>query len=185
MLIDGIRVPVTADISDTVTSNTDRVTTLPGTVTNGRTVELLEQDGSNGPGIYKGVSGSWVLQGASLSFYDIAGNVIGKPDASTSVLQLVAPRAFTIPSTFSGSYAICTTASTNSAAFTIRKWNTAHTSSTTLGTIVFTSSSKVGTFAQSGSGNMVVSAGETLDVVSPVSTDTTLADIAFVISSNI
>lgn len=206
MLIDGIRVPLGADISDTVINTSDRVTTLPGTVTNGRYIELTQQDGIHTVGIYKGVSGSWVLQDdtmnekfttvntnvtnvtntvTTVSFYDIAGNIAGKPDASVSVIQLVTPRAYDIPASFSGAKAICSTASTSSAVFTIKRWNSAHSSATTLGTISFSAGNKVGVFNQSGSGVMSFAVGETLDIVSPGSVDSTLADIAFVISSTL
>lgn len=209
MLIDGIKLPLTAEIVDTVTTTADRVNTLPGTVTNGRVIELLVQDGANAPGIYEGIGGVWVAQADSitekltavedtvtdvetlnttvsgLQFYDVAGNISGKPDASASVLKLVSPRAFTIPAGFTSSYAVCATASNASASFTIKRWNTAHTSATTLGNINFVSGNKIGSVVQSGSGSMPFVAGETLEIVAPSSQDTTLADIAFVISSTL
>jgi len=206
MLIDGIKIPVSATISDTVTNASDRVTALPGSVTENRVIELTQQDGANGPGIYKGISGSWVLQDDSLdekittiessvdalsttvttvTFYDIAGNIIGKPDSGASVFMMVTPRNFTIPATFDNCKAVCATAATDASVFTIKKWNTSHTSSTTLGTITFATGQKIGTFSQVGSGDMAVSSGETLEIVAPVTVDSTLADIAYVISSQI
>lgn len=209
MLIDGIRLPLTADIKDTVTDQDDRVTTLPGTVTNDRVIELLEQDGANAPGIYKGVGGVWVAQADSvtekldavedtvtdvgllntavndLQFYDIAGNISGKPDASASVLKLITPRSFNIAADFVGSYVACETASTAVATFTIKRWNAAHTSTTTLGTFAFAIGAKVGTFTQNGSGIMSIAAGETLEIVAPGSQDSTLANIAYVISATL
>lgn len=206
MLIDGIKIPVSASITDTVTSASDRVTSLPGTVTENRVIELTQQDGANNPGIYKGVADAWVLQDdtldekilsietsvdtlsttvTSVTFYDIAGNTIGIPEESVSVLRMVTPRTFTIPATFTGSRAVCATASTASAVFTIKKWNTSHTSSTTLGTITFAAGQKIGTFSQNGAGDMIISTGETLELVAPTTADSTLADIAYVISSQI
>lgn len=66
MIIDGIDLPKSSALRDVVTISIDRVTTLPGTVTNDRVVQLTQQDGGNVPGIYKGISGSWVLQNDTL-----------------------------------------------------------------------------------------------------------------------
>lgn len=206
MLIDGIKIPVSASITDTVTNASDRVTTLPGTVTENRLIELTQQDGANVPGIYKGISGVWTLQDDTLdekittietsvdtlsttvttvTFYDIAGNIIGIPESGVSVLMMVTPRNFTIPATFTNSKAVCATTATSTSVFTIKKWNTSHTSSSTLGTITFTTGQKIGTFAQNGAGDMMISSGETLEIVAPATADSTLADIAYVISSQI
>lgn len=66
MLIDGIDLPKSSSFRDVVTISIDRVTALPGTVTNDRVIQLTQQDGGNVPGIYKGVAGVWVLQNDTL-----------------------------------------------------------------------------------------------------------------------
>lgn len=192
----------TDEIKDTVISTNDRVNSLPVSVTNDRIIELLQQDGASAPGVYKGVGGTWVAQADSvteklasadaavvavsaLQFYDIAGNISGKPDASASVLKIVTPRIFNIPSGFDGSQVVCSTIATDTTTFTIKRWNVQHSAATVLGTIVFNNSSNVGSFSQTGSGVMAFAVGETLEIVAPSSQDATLADIAYVISATL
>lgn len=121
----------------------------------------------------------------ALQFADIAMNVVNKPDLGAIVLQLVTPRAITIPADFTGSKAVAAVASTSSAVFTIKRWNAAYSSSTTLGTITFSASDKVGVFAQNGSGSMAVAVGETLEITAPSPQDSTLASIAITLASTL
>jgi hypothetical protein len=251
MYIDGITLTAGSSISEDVLNQSDVVTSLPGTVTNGRIVKLTQQDGANAPGLYMGVTGVWVAQAdnidekiqtavdaavagidvsakadlsyvntqlaskadasattsalaskadsstvtsglaakadsssvTALQFADVAMNVVGKPDLGAIVLQLVTPRAITIPASFTGSKAVAAVASTSSAVFTIKRWNTAYSSSTTLGTITFSAGNKVGVIAQSGSGTMPFAVGETLEITAPSPQDSTLASIAITIAS--
>lgn len=172
MLIDGVNIPASANITKTVPDN--KGATLPETVTNDAYFELTALDGSNIPGIYKGVSSSWVfVSGTEDETYDLAVTVSGSPANSAIVLRFIAPRQFTLPEDFLGSLASAVTAATASTVFTVKR-----NDSTTEGTITFAASGTTGAFSQSTTGDMVFAAGDVLSIEAPASADATLANIS-------
>ena len=171
MLIDGIELPASAEITKSVSGNSGA--TLPGTVTNGDYFELTALDGSNIPGIYKGIGGVWTfVAGTEEESYDLAVTVSGAPADAAIVMRFIAPRQFTIPEGFAGSLSSAGTAATASTIFTIKR------NATTEGTITFSASGSTGVFAQSTSGDMVIAKGEVISIEAPATADTTLADIS-------
>jgi hypothetical protein len=109
--------------------------------------------------------------------YDIAGSIIGKPDANAVVMQFVANRAFTLPAGFTGSVARASTVGTGSTVLTVRK------NTTTVGTITFAASATVGTFVAASGSSFAV--GDVLSVVAPAAIDSTLANVQFTFSATL
>lgn len=99
--------------------------------------------------------------------YDVAGQVVDKPDASAIVLRFVAARAFTIAS--SGHQAIADVASAGTAVFDIKL------NAGSIGSITFTASTTGVTSVT----QTTVSIGDVITVIAPGSQDGTLADIGF------
>lgn len=107
----------------------------------------------------------------AIDFYDIAGGTVGKPSASAIIATFVAPRAFTLPSGLTGSYARAGTAATGSATFTLKK------NGTSIGSFAFAAAGTSAAFTFASSTNFV--AGDVLTVTAPSSQDGTLSDIGF------
>jgi len=87
-----------------------------------------------------------------------------------TLLQLVAPRAFTLPAGLSGSQGYARTAPTEQADLEIRK------NGASIGTITFAASSSTATFAFAS--EVIFAAGDRLTVLAPGSQDASLADIS-------
>lgn len=120
-------------------------------------------------------SGTLVLNQAVIP-YDIAGQVLGKPADAAVVCRFVANRAFTLPTNLSGSSCKASTASTASAALTIKK------NGTSVGTINFSSGNNTGSFTFT---QTSFAAGDILTVENQATADATLADIQFTLSASL
>lgn len=102
--------------------------------------------------------------------YDLSFFVGGLPGSSEVVLDYVAVRSFTFPASLTGSFFKAGAASTGSVSFTLKK------NGSSIGTVAFAASATgAATFASP----VTFAAGDVLQVVAPVSSDATLADIAF------
>lgn len=178
MYIDGLQGIASGSRVRSVPDNNGA--TLPGSGTEGDLFELTAVDSSNQPGIYKYVSSAWVfLYPLELDSYDLVNNVLGTPDDGAIVLRFPAPRAFTIKENFANCLASAATAATAQAVFTIKQ------NATTLGTITFAASGTTGSFSQSTSGDMAISAGDVIQITAPATADTTLADIGITLAGHI
>jgi len=104
--------------------------------------------------------------------YDIGLFLPGAPDADDIVVRWVAPRSVTLPVNLTGSYAVAANPASASAVFTI------YQNATSIGTITFATGSPgdVGVFVFAAPITFV--AGDVLAIRSPVTQDSTLADIA-------
>jgi len=104
--------------------------------------------------------------------YDIGLFLPGAPDADDIVVRWVAPRSVTLPINLTGSYAVAANPAAASAVFTI------YQNSTSIGTITFGTGSPgdVGVFVFAAP--ITFAAGDVLAIRSPVTQDSTLADIA-------
>ena len=107
---------------------------------------------------------------AAAQIYDIGGFSQGKPDASSSLFRLVAPRAFTLPQNLTGSIAKAGTAATGSTVFTLKK------NGTQIGTMTFAASGTTATFSFASAASFTI--GDIIDLVAPSTQDATLADIS-------
>lgn len=114
---------------------------------------------------------------ATLAFYDVGGFCTGKPEASSYLVRLVSPRAFTLPANLTGSVCKSGVASTGSSVLMIKK------NGTSIGTITFAASSTTGTF--SFASPVSFTSGDFLDIVAPGSQDATLADISVTLVGSI
>jgi hypothetical protein len=90
------------------------------------------------------------------------------PNAET-MARFVTPRAFTVPTNASGSFAKAAVAATASTTYTLKK------NGTSIGTIVFAAAGTNGTFTVT---QTAFAAGDVLTLDGPATADTTLADVA-------
>lgn len=104
----------------------------------------------------------------SAPIYDLALSINGKPTNSATVLAFTAVRAFTLPSSYTGSVAKSNISATASTVFTVNK------NGTSIGSITFAAAATTGTFSGAG-GTFAVS--DLLTIVAPASPDSTLANI--------
>jgi hypothetical protein len=102
---------------------------------------------------------------------DIAGMVLGKPNATQQVLRYVAARACSLPANLVGSIAKAAVASTGAQAYSLQK-NGAQFS-----TMSFAAGGVTPTWGTCAATNFAV--GDVLTVVAPAAVDATLADIGF------
>jgi len=107
---------------------------------------------------------------AGLQPYDLAGQVVGLPDAGATVFRFLSVRDFTIPT--SGSLAMADVASTGSAVFDVDVNNTTEMS------ITFATSA-TGTVTMIGSPavDLIINTGDVITIVAPDPQDATLSDI--------
>lgn len=105
--------------------------------------------------------------------YDIAVSVSGKPGAGAIVGRLVAPRAFALPASLTGSVAKADVAATGSSTFSIKK------NGSEVATLNFAASGTTATFTNASEDSF--SAGDVLTIVAPGSQDATLADLGIVL----
>jgi hypothetical protein len=108
--------------------------------------------------------------------YDLGLTISGRPDGGAKVLSFVAVRAFTIPSSFTGSRAVSGTTAFGAAVFTINK------NGASIGTVQFAAASSTGTFSGSAGAFAI---GDVLTITAPASRDATLADISLVLITNL
>lgn len=145
----------------TVNAGTSWIVITSGTITIGTTgINFTQWLGSN-----------------QAQVYDIAGSVIGKPDASAVVARFVAPRDFSLPSGLTGSLSKCSTAPTSSAVITLSK------NGASFGTITFAASGTTGTLAAASSTSFAV--GDVLTATAPSTQDATFADIEFTLVASL
>lgn len=142
--------------------------------------------GWSGWSSFSGTSGYSGVSGYSGSGgYDISLGVVGSPTASEVVLLFVTPRAYTIPTDATGSYAKSATVTTLTKEFNFYK---ALAASPTVfdpffGYVFFTN-------AAAGTGQFSVTqtdfaVGDTLKITAPTDVDATLADISITIAATL
>jgi hypothetical protein len=102
--------------------------------------------------------------------YDVGVYFPGQPGAGATLLQLVAPRAFTLPAGLTGSQGYAATAPTAQADLDIRK------NGASIGTITFAAPASTATFAFAG--EVDFAAGDRLTIIAPGTQDASLADIS-------
>ena len=107
---------------------------------------------------------------AAAQIYDSGGFSQGKPDASSSLFRLVAPRAFSLPQNLTGSIAKAGTAATASTVFAIKK------NGTQIGTMTFAASGSTASFSFASAVSVAI--GDIIDMVAPATQDATLSDIS-------
>ena len=108
--------------------------------------------------------------GEDIGPYDIGVYFPGQLGAGVTLLQLVAPRAFTLPAGLTGSQGYAGTAPTAQADLEIRK------NGASIGTITFAASASTATFTFSS--KVAFAAGDRLTVIAPGTQDASLADIS-------
>jgi hypothetical protein len=108
--------------------------------------------------------------GDDIGPYDVGVYFPGKPGAGATLLQLVAPRAFTLPAGLTGSQGYAGTAPTAVADLDLRK------NGASIGTITFAAAANTATF--SFASEVAFAAGDRLTVIAPGTQDASLADIS-------
>lgn len=109
--------------------------------------------------------------------YDVGVFVQDVAAAGETVLRFVAPRAFTLPASLTGSRASAATAATGEAVFSLKK------AGVEFGTATFAASGTTATFAAASETSFA--AGDVLTIVAPASADATLADISIVLNGTV
>jgi hypothetical protein len=122
-------------------------------------------DGTDVVAISMGNSG-----GDDIGPYDLGVYFPGQPGAGATLLQLVAPRAFTLPAGLTGSQGYAGTAPTAQADLDI------HKNGASIGTITFAASASTATF--SFASEVTFAAGDRLAVIAPGSQDASLANVS-------
>lgn len=109
--------------------------------------------------------------------YILSAFFAGAPTASAVVVYVPIAVDTTFDDDFAGSYAKSKVAATASTAFDVKA------NGVSVGTITFAAAATSATFVTSG-GSVVVSAGQTVEIVAPGTPDASLADIGFAIKGN-
>ena len=117
----------------------------------------------------------------NLRTQNIAFYIIGKPTASDVILYYTFTQKTTLPISLSTTQTRSQTAATGSTAFSLKK-DTSGGTVTTIGTITFAASARVGTISFTSA--ITFSAGDSLIMEAPSSQDATLANIGFNIVAN-
>ena len=112
---------------------------------------------------------AWDIGGGGAP-YDIGVYFPGQPEAGATLLQLVAPRAFTLPADLTDSQGYAGTAPTAQADLDIQK------NGASISTIIFAASANTATFAFAS--EAAFTAGDRLTVLAPGNQDASLADIS-------
>jgi hypothetical protein len=126
---------------------------------------LVYCDGTDVVAISIGNSG-----GDDIGPYDVGVYFPGKPGAGATLLQLVSPRAFTLPAGLTGSQGYAGTAPTAQANLDLRK------NGASIGTITFAAAASTATFAFTG--EAAFAAGDRLTVIAPGTQDASFANIS-------
>jgi hypothetical protein len=111
------------------------------------------------------------------AIYDIGGFSQGKPDVSSSLFRLAAPRAFTLPANLAGSIAKAGTAATASTVFIIKK------NGSQIGTMTFAAGGSTASFSLAS--QVSVAVGDIIDMVAPATQDATLSDVSVTIAATL
>lgn len=113
---------------------------------------------------------AWDIVGGGIVPYDIGLYLPGQPDAGGTLLQFVAPRAFTLPEKLAGSQGYAGTAPAAQADFDIQK------NGASIGTMSFAASSSTATFTFAS--ETAFAAGDRLSVIAPGMQDASLAELS-------
>jgi hypothetical protein len=108
--------------------------------------------------------------GDDIGPYDVGVYFPGKPGAGATILQLVTPRAFTLPAGLTGSQGYAGTAPTAQANLDLRK------NGASIGTITFAAAASTATSAFTG--EVAFAAGDRLTVIAPGIQDASFANIS-------
>jgi hypothetical protein len=108
--------------------------------------------------------------GDDIGPYDIGVYFPGQPAAGATLLQLVAPRAFTLPAGLTGSQGYAGTAPAAQADLDIRK------NGASIGTVTFAAAASTASF--SFASEVAFAAGDRLTIIAPGTQDASLADIS-------
>lgn len=109
--------------------------------------------------------------------YDVAGYVVGMPDAQVTVLRVACARAFKLPASLTGSVVRADVAATAPAQFTMKKNGAA------IGSFSFAASATSATFTFTQ--DVSFASGDVFTIDSPSTQDSTLADIAFTLKGEL
>ena len=107
--------------------------------------------------------------------FDVAQFINGKLYSSETVIKVIAPRTITIPTNMVGSYAHADTAPSTTLVMTIYK------NGVSQGNIRFNANNKKGIITSS---EIILSAGDILTVVAPISIDATFSNFACIITGS-
>ena len=107
--------------------------------------------------------------------FDVAQFINGKLYSSETVIKVIAPRTITIPANMVGSYAHADTAPSTTLVMTIYK------NGVSQGNITFNATKKEGIITSS---EIILSAGDILTVVAPISIDATFSNFACIITGS-
>lgn len=187
MLVDGINLLSGTSIRTVLTSDS-RGSAFPQDPVNGVEFELTATVGNYRPGIYfySVEDSAWIVKipGNDVLPYDIAGSTVGTIRGNDIIASHITVRGFKLKSGFYGCVARAGVAPIASTEFTIAKTGRGGVE-TTLGTMVFNAAETHGLFVQNGSGDISITAGETIVVKAPNSIDQFISNVSFTLAGTL
>lgn len=188
MFVDGLEVTDDSRVTRHLMDPSKRGTVFPASPANGDVFELVESASGHAPGIYTyvGVESRWVAKYPNFDVipYDISGAVFGTMSDADIISRHISVRSYKLSQGFAGSIAAAAVAPAATCNLTIIRVGR-NGYETQLGTLSFAAASTEGSFVQSGSGDMIITAGESLVIQAPNPVDTTIADIAFTFAGSL
>lgn len=182
MIVDGLQITDESPLQRKLMDPTKRGTTFPGSPSDNDVYELTQSYLGNGPGIYfySLADSKWVVKypDGNVMPYDVAGATFGTMNDSDVIARHMAVRSYRLAEGFQSCVSGAKAAAIVDTSISIIRENRQGAESV-LGTLFYEAAETVGVFSQNGSGDMIITAGETLILRAPDPADTDLADLAF------
>ena len=182
MYVDTLQIADNSEITRHVLDSNKRGTQFPASPSDGDVFELTESYNGNPPAIYKYVSAEskWIATHPNFDMlpYDVSGAVFGNMNDEDVLMRHIAVRSYRLKQGFLNCLAAAISAATVDTYLTIIHQGR-NGIETELGKLVFMASETVGVFQQTGTGDMMVTAGEILLVKAPLNVNQELSDISF------
>lgn len=188
MIVDGLELSDESRVTRHLMDASKIGTEFPSGPADGDVFELSQTFNGNAPGIYMyvGAESRWVVKYPNFDVipYDVAGAIFGKMNDADIVCRHLSVRSYRIKQGFEGCAAYAAVPGTADVYLEIFRVSRNGTQ-TKLGDLYFAAAESVGAFVQNGSGDMFLSAGETLMIQAPNPVNQDLADIAFTFAGSL
>lgn len=188
MHVDGLELSDESRVTRHLMDPTRIGTEFPTNPNDGEVFELSQAFEGREPGIYMyvGAESRWVVKYPNFDVipYDVSGAVFGKMNDADVVARHLSVRSYRIKEGFSGCAAYAAVPGTADVYLSVFRVSRDSTQ-TKLGELYFPAAESVGAFIQSNTGDMIVSAGESLVIQAPNPVNQDIADISFTIAGSL
>lgn len=182
MLVDSISLADSSEVKRTMLDQSKRGTAFPGNPVDGQVFELTAEHNGYGPGIYVYFQseGRFIVKypNNDVMPYDVSGATFGPMNDGDIVARHISVRSYRIKAGFEACVAAAKIAAVANTELAIKRVSRSG-AETEIGKLIFEAAETVGVFTQTGSGDIIVTAGETLVLQAPIPADGSLSDIAF------